>query len=549
MHLRIILCCIFFLGIAVPLSPLSAQNSATGQRIALVIGNANYPDADRPLSVAVRDARAIAEELRRSGFEVDLKENLTKEAMRSAIDAFTNKIRPDAAALIYFSGLGIQVSRQNYLLPVNAQIWSEGDIARDGTSIESVLAEMHRRGARVKIVILDGSNRNPFERRFRRTSMGLATIEAPPGTLAISSTAPNKIINDTSNENSLFVSELIKEIRSPNLAAEEVFNHTRLGVALASKDDQVPWVSSTLVEDFSFSRNSRTPGNSSTARSTPPVPPAPRPQTSPQPSRPLPPLPSPSSPSVSSSPPPPPSSSGSNAGESIRDCTDCGEMVVVPAGDFDMGSNENDFEKPIHRVSIRRFAIGRYEVTFREWDLCVSAGACSYRPDDRGWGRGDRPVIDVSWNDAKTYAAWLSQKTGQKYRLPSEAEWEYAARGGKNSVFWWGDRSERGRANCRDCDSGRAVQSTAVGSYSPNPFGLFDTAGNAAEWIEDCWNDDYRGAPSNGAPRTNGQCQQRVLRGGSFASQSTYLRSAARFRYDIDVRYYTNGFRLVREIQ
>jgi formylglycine-generating enzyme required for sulfatase activity len=555
---------------------LSAQPSGAGQRVALVIGNANYPDADRPLSVTIRDARVIADELRRSGFDVDLKENLGKEAMKAAIDALIGKIQPDGTALISFGGFGIQASRQNYLLPINAQIWSEADVARDGISIESVLAEMHRKGARVKIVILDASRRNPFERRFRRTSMGLATIDAPYGTLAISSAGPNKVIDDNAGDNSLFVGELVKEIRSPNLSAEDVFNHARIGVALASKDEQVPWVASTLVEDFSFARTSR--GASSSARPAPAPPAAPSPSASaapapaPAPAAPAPttrtlppPPPLPSAPAPSPAPaagapasPAAPASAAPTAalpgadfkpGQVFRDCGDCGDMVVVPAGEFEMGGGDNEFEKPLHKVTIRRpFAIGRYLVTFREWDLCVAAGACSYRPDDRGWGRGDRPVIDVSFADAKTYVNWLSQKTGQKYRLPSEAEWEYAARGGKRTAFWWGNRVEKGRANCRDCGGGPTAQSSPVGSYPANPFGLFDMAGNVAEWVEDCWNESYRGAPADGSPWLAGDCRKRGLRGGSFASTSTYLRSGARFRYDSDVRYYANGFRVVREI-
>ncbi len=192
-------------------------------------------------------------------------------------------------------------------------------------------------------------------------------------------------------------------------------------------------------------------------------------------------------------------------------------MIVVPAGEFEMGSNETHFEKPEHRVKIANpFAIGRYEVTFREWDLCVAAGACRYRPDDHGWGRDNRPAIDVSWDDAKTYVAWLAQTTGQKYRLPSEAEWEYAARAGTTTAYWWGR------------DAG---------------------AGNAAEWVEDCWNDSYRGAPKDGSAWTTGQCRLRVLRGGSFGNKANAIRSAARFRYDADVRYYANGFRVARDLQ
>jgi formylglycine-generating enzyme required for sulfatase activity len=237
-------------------------------------------------------------------------------------------------------------------------------------------------------------------------------------------------------------------------------------------------------------------------------------------------------------------------GEVFRDCPDCVEMVVVPAGDYSMGSPETPYEKPEHKVTIAQpFAIGRREVTFDEWDQCFAALACKYRPDDRGWGRGTRPVIDVSWDDAKLFIAWLSQKTGKRYRLPSEAEWEYAARAGTTTAYWWGRAADKGRANCEDCAVTPTRQTTPAGTFRPNGFGLFDVAGNAAEWVEDCWNDTYRGAPTNGTPWTAGQCQQRVLRGGSFAGKANLIRSAARFRYDRDVRYYANGFRVARDLR
>ena len=236
-------------------------------------------------------------------------------------------------------------------------------------------------------------------------------------------------------------------------------------------------------------------------------------------------------------------------GDVFRDCPECPELVVVPAGSFQMGSR-SDHEAPVHRVSIARpFAIGRREVTFAEWDKCVEAAGCEYRGDDHGWGRGDRPIMDVSWLDAKDYATWLSRKTGQTYRLPTEAEWEYAARAGTRTAFWWGRYAGSGLANCRECDTGALQRTSPVGSYDPNPFGLYDTAGNVAEWVEDCWNDGYRGAPRDGSARTTGNCRLRVLRGGAFESQSRYLRSASRFRYDLDVRYFANGFRLMRQLQ
>jgi formylglycine-generating enzyme required for sulfatase activity len=512
-------------------------------RVALVIGNASYPDASTPLSTTIKDARSLAEELRRSEFEVDLKENIGKDEMQRAIDAFSGKIRSGTAALFYFSGYGIQVARQTYLLPINAQVWSEADLRRDGFSVDGLLAEMNRKGAKVKIVIIDAARRNPFERRFRASAAGLAAIDAPEGTLAMYSAAPGKLINDGSGANSVFMSELIKELRVPNLTAEEVFNRARIGVSRASNNEQVPWVASSLVEEFYFG----TSRPATTGPSPAPAPaPAPTPAPTPPPATTTTPAPTPSPTATASGEP---LRSDAKPGDSFRDCQGCGEMVIVPAGAFDMGSN-TEYENPMHRVTIaKQFAIGRYEVTFDEWDRCVEEKGCKAQPDDREWGRGDRPVINVSWLDAKAFVAWLSQKTGQTYRLPAEAEWEYAARAGTNTPFWWGRDVGSRQANCRECNTGSGQQTSPVGSYKPNPFGLYDTAGNAAEWVEDCWNDNYRAAPKDASAWTAGQCRLRVLRGGAYDSQAKLVRSTARFRYDTDVRYSANGFRVVRELQ
>ena len=237
-------------------------------------------------------------------------------------------------------------------------------------------------------------------------------------------------------------------------------------------------------------------------------------------------------------------------GEVFRDCPDCEEIVVIPPGEFDMGSAEKPSEGPTHRVTIgKAFAIGRREVTFAEWDQCLAAGACKHNPSDQGWGRADRPVINVSWDDAKEFVAWLSQKTGQTYRLPSEAEWEYAARAGTRTPFWWGRDAGAARAQCEGCGSPASRQTSSAASFRPNGFGLYDTAGNAAEFVEDCWNDNYRNAPKDGAAWTSGDCHLRVLRGGNFTSKPADVRSSARFRYDSDVRYYANGFRVARDLQ
>jgi formylglycine-generating enzyme required for sulfatase activity len=531
--------CLSVVSAVLTTSALPQQRAA---RVALVIGNDSYPDASTPLSTTIKDARTLAEEFRRSEFEVDLKENVGKEDMQRAVDAFTGKIRSGTVALFYFSGYGIQVARQTYLIPVNAQMWTEAEVRRDGVSVDALLAEMNRKGAKVKIIILDAARRNPFERRFRASAAGLAALDAPDGTLALYSAAPGKVINDGTGANSLFVSELIKELRSPNLTAEEVFNRARIGVSRASNNEQVPWVASSLLEEFYF-------GSSRPVATAPAATPAPPPAATPAPApaRPAP-APAPARPPQVSSTAPATDPANLKPGDIFRDCSGCGELVVVPAGSFDMGST-TEYENPVHRVSIAKpFAIGRYEVTFGEWDQCVDDGGCKHRPEDRDWGRGDRPVINVSWLDAKAFVTWLSQKTGKTYRLPTEAEWEYAARGGTNTAYWWGRDVGSRQANCRECNTGDVQKTAPVGSYKPNAFGLYDTAGNAAEWIEDCWNDSYRGAPNNGSAWTSGQCRLRVLRGGAFDSQAKYLRSMARFRYDTDVRYIANGFRVVREL-
>ena len=239
-------------------------------------------------------------------------------------------------------------------------------------------------------------------------------------------------------------------------------------------------------------------------------------------------------------------------GREFKDCPECPEMVVVPAGWFMMGSYENSDEKPRHHVRIRKpFAVGRYEVTFAEWDACVTDGGCGgHRPDDEGWGRGRRPVINVSWDDAKAYVKWLSDKTGKEYRLLSEAEWEYVARAGTTTRYSWGDQIGHNRANCDGCGSRWDGNQTApAGSFSANPFGLHDMHGNVWEWVEDCWIDNYQGGPSDGSAWTGGDCWFRALRGlrgGSWNYLPRSLRSASRLEFRAGSRDSDNGFRVAR---
>ena len=230
------------------------------------------------------------------------------------------------------------------------------------------------------------------------------------------------------------------------------------------------------------------------------------------------------------------------------------QMVVIPAGTFRMGcvsGRQCDFdEKPIREVRIESFEISKHEVTFAEWDACLAAGGCGgHEPDDWGWGRGARPVINVSWDDAQAYVSWLSAQTGAAYRLPSEAEWEYAARAGTVTKYHWGDGVGANRANCDGCGSRWDGERTApVGSFAPNAFGLHDMHGNVLERTQDCWNGSYRDAPSDGSAWIRVDCGERVRRGGSWINSPRHLRSANRSWNITSSRDIGSGFRVARTL-
>src|SRR5262245_11276779 len=261
---------VFLLSLLLSVSS-AVPSLAAGERLALVIGNAKYPDAEAPLREPINDARDVADELKRDGFTVEIGENLTGDRMRRAFDGLYSKIKPGTVVLLFFSGYGIESARQSYMIPVDAQIWTEPDVRRDGFSLEKVLGEINSRGAGVKIALIDASRRNPFERRFRSFSAGLAPVIAPNGTLVMYSAALSSVVADNGGDRSLFVRELLKEIRVPDLMAEETLNRTRVGVTRASRSEQVPWISSSLAEDFSFIPGG---GGAGSRPSTPPPPPS-----------------------------------------------------------------------------------------------------------------------------------------------------------------------------------------------------------------------------------------------------------------------------------
>ncbi len=250
--------------------PAAAQQSHA--RVALVIANATYPDAAKPLPFAVKDATAIAAELRRLNFNVEVKTDLNKRETRQAIDAFIGRIGRDETALFYFSGFGLQVERQTYLIPVDAQIWTAADVRRDGVSANALVARMQHKGAGAKIIVIDAGRRNPFERRFRPVATGLAPFEMPVGTLALYSTAIGKIAGDlSSGGQSLFAAALLRQLQSPNESVEHLFNRARIDVSRASAGKQVPWVASSLLGEIHFG-DEPAPAPAASRRDPPPLP-------------------------------------------------------------------------------------------------------------------------------------------------------------------------------------------------------------------------------------------------------------------------------------
>jgi formylglycine-generating enzyme required for sulfatase activity len=539
-----------------------AQNrpAELSRRVALVIGNGSYPQS--PIGSMPADARAFADVLRDGGFDVVYAENARRTEIEAAISAFTKKLQWGVTAVVYYGGHAIQYQDRNFLLAIDSRIASEADVRSEAVDIDLILDPLIVSRPIGCVVILDAARKNSLQQVVSSRARGLANQPPIERLTMIYPVAPREVVGEASRAN-LFAVELVKSAKVPDLSFKEVFRRVKTSVAQATRDQQIPWESSPSPEDLVISSRKLaatraadpfekgfwdTIKDSDNAEdfkayldSYPDGPFAAVARTR---LRQL-------ETKIEVKPENKPAAAAQPAASqsSIRDCPQCPEMVSIPAGVFQMGSSEMfDFEAPVHQVSIgKAFYIGRREVSYDEWDACIADGGCKQAPDDRGLGRAKRPVTDLAWDDAKEYVAWLSHKTGHTYRLPTESEWEYVARAGSTTTYPWGRTAEKDKANCIGCTSEPLKKAIDTGSFPPNGFGVYDMMGNAAEWVEDCWNENYRGVPMDGSAWTKPQCRERVLRGGSFNNDPRYLRSAARFKYDHDVRYYTNGFRVVRE--
>lgn len=518
---------------------------AYSARLALVVGNDQYANV-KELKNARNDARLMAQTLQAAGFELvgGLRENLAGKPLWRAIDQLKQRIVKGDEVVFYFAGHGVQIGGNPVLLPTDIEADNEDQIERDGVRLYELQDKF--KDARFALLVIDACRDNPFPPKPGRTrSLGDTRGLAPPteavdGMAILMAASRGQRALDSvpgvTTANGLFTYELVQALKNPGLDVVSALREVRDRVedkAKGARHTQRPaLVDETRGKFYLFAaapvaRPGVTPAVD--LRQTPVQVLTPTPALRP--------------------------------GQVVKDCAECPELVVIPEGEFVMGSPDSepgrhDDEGPQRRVRVGAFLAGKYEVTFGEWEACVSAGGCNQRPEDQGWGRGRRPVINVSWNDAQGYVQWLSGRTGKAYRLLSEAEWEYVARAGTTTPFWTGQTISAIRANFdgsqgyNGSDPGENRQNTAaVGSFDANAFGLHDTAGNVWEWTQDVWHDEYIAAPSDGSAWLAGGDQaRRVLRGGAWSTIMWHLRSANRNWDRPDIRDSVTGFRIARPL-
>ena len=551
-------------------TPVRAGSATSAEhRVALVIGNAAYGQGS--LANPVNDARAMASRLRTLGFDVILRENLKTRDIGGVYREFRSKISPGNVALVFYAGHGIQFKGQNYFPAVDSVINSEEDVPLQSLNLSSLLDNMEEAKAGVSLVFLDACRNNPYSRSFRSPSNGLAKVEAASGTLIHYATKPGSVAADGDGKNGTYTEALLAQMSEPGVPVELMLKRVANRVVAKTKGKQEPWVEGSLRGDFYFF-------GPTTVQVAPVVPVAPE-MTATQredafwsdtkavgnkdafdaylDSYPKGRYASlaranvarlsvvnvaPTSPAVNSAQHQAAPQVSLSVGKVFKDCTDCPEMVVIPAGSFTMGSSDNSDEGPPHTVTIHSFAMGKTEVTQGQWRAVMGSN-----PSRLNQCGEDCPVDRVSWNDAQGFIAQLNIRTGKTYRLPSEAEWEYAARAGNSAKWGFGnDESQLVQHAWYAANSGFGTH--PVASKRANAFGLFDMHGNVWEWTQDCWHDNYSDAPSQGGAWTDGNCGERVLRSGSWGSNSSALRSAYRIRLDASFRNDVSGLRLARNL-
>lgn len=563
------------------------KNAASPNRTALVIGNGDYQSVSR-LNNAVKDARDVSKALRELGFEVIGGENQSAEEMKRSILSFGERLSAKKGiGVFYYAGHGVQLSGRNYLIPVEANALREQTIEFEAVDVNRVLAEMDAAENNLNLVILDACRNNPFTRSWRSGTEGLASINAPSGTLIAYATAPGEVASDGGSANGLYTAALLKWMREPDLKVEEMFKKVRVDVAKESQNKQIPWESSSLQGDFYFNPKfikqlvadavKNSPANSDDGLKVKVNP-------------------------VSGARPKykgtllnflfeTPLLTGADANlimqkrevsyfdENLDENAKL-EMLEIRGGNFTMGSTADEARKawqkavqqyetqtqkkavagkvpydnyavetPARTVNVRPFFMSRYEITQRQWKAVMGSLPKKLLETWDDFRNDDYPVIYVSWNEAKDFCRQLSKKTGKKYRLPSEAEWEYAARAGTTTAYAFGETVDLTLVNFGH-NNGFVRPDMTVTRLFPNAFGLFHLHGNVDEWCEDVWNPNYRNAPTDGSARKDGADQKvGVIRGGNFYNYAIDCRSASRDDFPREESSNSLGFRVVAEIQ
>ena len=557
----------------------SASVALAAGRVALVVGNSTYAHIAR-LPNPENDAADMAAALRRLGFEVTTAQDADRASLNEALRVFTRESVGADMALVFYAGHGLEMDGVNYLVPVDARLERDTDVRFETVVLDDVLAATA--GASLRMVILDACRNNPLARSMQRTVARRSVSGGSFGdlnedllgdeTLVAYAAAAGTTAADGRGRNSPYTAALLAHLEEP-LELSALFRRIRARVLESTDGQQRPHEYASLLREHYLSglsgpspiavaaadgaaarlqqetvfwqsilgsRNAadfeaylgqfpdgvyRTLATNRLAELRAAAGDA-------DPRRPA------------------------EPGAVFRDCAGCPEMVVVAAGRFRMGCVSGircfDSRLPVHEVSLPSFALSKYEVTFDEYDR-FARDTGRRRPDDHAWGRGRRPVIDVSWDDAVAYAAWVSEETGARYRLPSEAEWEYAARAGTTTLYSWGQDIGRNQANCDGCGSRWDKERTApVGSFPANGWGLHDMSGNVDEWLQDCrqpnWN--YVGAPRDGSAwTTGGDCSLRIIRGGGWYGPPFMLRLDDRDFLRTDGGGRSTGFRVARTFE
>jgi formylglycine-generating enzyme required for sulfatase activity len=593
-----------------------APAAAAEKRVALVLGIGEYQHLST-LDNPVRDAKAIAASLKAHGFTVSDYYNLDRADLLDALETFKREAAEAEVALIYYAGHGMEVGRKNIIAPTDMEIECGNKTTLRAVELDQLFDAASE--APAQIVLLDACRNDPFPQCPTRGSdtgggfRGLSRVTEEDRSLLIANaTLSGKLAADgESGQHSPFAKALLANFQLyPRTPIRDLLDLTAKEVRVATLGSQVPEITTqggapqvcldvtgcgmpapslsaegtiddpnaiadarAILAQLGFAGDaSRGEGPADLAHAikrfqaraglpedgklTPTLLTILRVSRTQVAALPTPPKPGAAIPGLATGP------LEHDVGATFKDCDSCPEMVVIPAGRFLMGAAKEEkghqlAEEPQREVVVPApFAVSKTEVTFDEWETCGLEGGCTHsRPEDSGWGRGQRPVIYVSYDDAKSYVEWLRQKTGKAYRLLSEAEWEFAARGGTSTPFAGGDTLAPTQANF-DASSlttnkrpgdyqGTTVE---VGTFPPNPYGLHDMEGNVFEWVEDCWNKTHAGAPADASPR-GGDCTRRVAKGGAWYYEADFARPSARMSFPKGARHNVIGFRVARPLE